>query len=55
MTEAQIQHLEQHQAEFDEFYTMHKPVREYVEEYAHIPDLYNNLCSDLGIEPQETT
>lgn len=51
ITEAQIQHLEAHQREFDEFYGYHYPVRAYVREYDYIEELYINLCRDLGITP----
>lgn len=53
-TEAQLRHIEIHQTEFDETYGdgETRDVREYfLHEYAHVPDLYENVCSDLEIEP----
>lgn len=54
MTEDQIRFLERHQAAFDEAYSVpgeHRPVREYVQEYSYIPDLFTNICNDLGLDP----
>lgn len=54
VTEAQLRHIEAHQAEFDETYGdgETRNVREYfLHEYAHEPDTYLYVCSDLGIEP----
>ena len=47
MTEDQIAYLESRQAEFDELMGEPRSVREYAREYAHIPDLFERVVSDL--------
>lgn len=49
-TEAQIRHIELHQAEFDEHQGGPANVREYFHDSSD-PDIYFYLCSDLEIEP----
>lgn len=50
MTEDQIKHLEEHGDEFEEIFD--RPVKEYAAEYSYIPDIYINLCHDLGVTPR---
>lgn len=57
-TEEQLVFLEQHQAAFDEAYGEpgeHRPVREYCDEYAYVDGLFENICSDLGLDPSAVT
>src|SRR5690242_17739612 len=51
MTEAQIRHLEKYSAAFAHVCGDDRTVREYAEQYSYEPELYVNICSDLGIEP----
>jgi hypothetical protein len=55
-TQRQIDHLKAHKALFDEAYGLPgegRDIDEYIDEYddGDHPDLYVNICSDLGIEP----
>ena len=50
MTEDQIRHLEEHRVDFVSIFD--RSVRVYAEEYSYIDGLYENLCSDLGINPK---
>lgn len=51
LKQAQIDHIKTHQLEFDDLMTEHRDVDEYFKEYAHVPDIYERLCSDLEIDP----
>jgi hypothetical protein len=58
VTEAQIAHLKEHQAEFEEAYCVdpgERTIDEYIDEYddSEHPDLYVGMCSDMGIKPRE--
>lgn len=46
----QVQHLEEHRELFDRHAGPMTP-RDYLCGFSHIPDIYERLCSDLGIEP----
>lgn len=50
LTEEQIKHLEECSNAFEDIFD--RPVREYVFEYSYIPNLYESLCSDLGMVPR---
>jgi hypothetical protein len=51
-TPAQIAHIKANQALFDELRVeKNADVDAYFQEYSYIDDLYERVCSDLGIEP----
>jgi hypothetical protein len=49
-TEAQLRHIEEHSEKFNHYIT-DTPIRDYFDDYGHITDLYQRVCSDLEIEP----
>lgn len=50
--EAQIAHIEEYADKFEDHVGQRQSVRSYFADYGHIPDLYERLCGDLGIEPR---
>lgn len=52
MKEWQIRHLEEHEKEFVLNVSGDTSVREYAADYGHIENLYERVCSDLGITPR---
>lgn len=52
--EKQIKHIEEHSQAFEDHVGQKQSVAGYFADYGHIPDLYERLCSDLGIEPRYT-
>lgn len=50
--EAQIAHIGEHADKFEDHVGQKQSVRGYFADYGHIPDLYERLCGDLGIEPR---
>lgn len=52
-TPEQINHIKEHQAAFDSLHLGPRGVDGYFHDYGHIEDLYERVCSDLGIEPRD--
>lgn len=50
-TQAQIDHITQHIDRFEDHAGNERTPAEYLREYAHIPDIYERLCHDLGLTP----
>ena len=47
-----IDHIKANQARFDELrMEENADVDAYFQEYSHVPDLYERVCDDMGIEP----
>ena len=49
-TAAQIAHILQHEDKFRKN-VADRDVQEYFHDYSHVDDLYERVCSDMGIEP----
>lgn len=55
-TQSQIEHINQHLDLFHGHAGDNRTPEEYLNEYSYIPDIYERLCDDLGLEPiQEGT
>lgn len=51
VTQAQVDHIKQHQIEFDDHMGEPWDVEEYFRTYHYIPDLYVKICTALGLKP----
>ena len=54
MTDEQLQRLERDidPVEFDVSHGVGRTIREYCDEYSYRQDLYIDLCSDFGLDPE---
>lgn len=50
-TAAQIAHIIQHRDKWEALQGEGRSIEEYFRDYSHIDDLYERVCSDLGITP----